>query len=95
MFRASIRNNSKTRVGEIVATSRSSVSEGDIDRWKEALKVVSKTNEIEYDKRTGEVAFREKIVEAVYMRVKPDLMWDDAYVQGKECMHDKIQEVNT
>lgn len=71
-----------------------SLNEGDIQQWKEALKVISSSNGLEYDKRMGEVTLRQKIVDIVWKQVKPDLVWDDSHVQGKMHLYKIIHEVN-
>ena len=69
-----------------------SVSEDEVQKWKEAVKVICRTNGDEYDRRMGEVAFREKIVETVWKRVQPELVWDDTHVQGKGRMQEMIHK---
>ena len=65
-----------------------------MQKWKEVVKVIRRTNGLEFEMNHGEVAFREEIVETVWKQVKTELVWDDTHVQGKGRMQEVIKEVS-
>jgi acylphosphatase len=63
-----------------------------VEKWKQALLIFGPTNGLIYNEVSGEVKFREEIVEAICELVPPETRWDDSHVQGRSRLCEVIRE---